>query len=245
MKKLLTILAAMTLCASLAAQTPDNEAIRLAVANPSSQYFYPELIKRYMAGDLTLTAADYHHLYYGYAFQDSYQPLEPISAEAGILMLLEGHPEPDGEVAERILELGREVMQRDPFSPRNINFMAYAYAILGDTLNAQNCMARLDGVLRTIEASGDGLKEKTAWHVISFDHVVDMLDARGLEVRKRMVISIDVEYVELRNPTDKRGYYFDSGRVYWNVPEHLKNRERPKGLKFENFGPKFRGLNTK
>lgn len=212
------------------AQPPDYDAILARTADPASEYYYPALLGRYVAGDEGLTPQDYRHLYYGFVFRDEYRPLDPIAEETEILNIFDGagmDMTPDD--ARKILALAQKVMERDPFSPANINFMTYAYAVLGDHEAERISASRLAGVLGAIAASGDGLKEDTAWHVISFSHVNDFLGSKGLDARNRRVVSRTAEYVTLREADGKnKGYYFNFGRTFVKPP--TTSPERPKGM---------------
>ncbi|MCL2560950.1 MAG: DUF4919 domain-containing protein [Rikenellaceae bacterium] len=212
-------------------QPVDDAAIRAAVFDPASPFYYPPLMARYIRGDAALTLDDYRHLYYGFAMTDDYRPLDPIAGETELLTILERvGTGPTPEDAEKLLRHAREVMQRDPFSPSVINFMTFAYGILGDVEEEHASAARLAGVLGAIGSSGDGLREQSAWHVTFFTHVNDFLAARGLLARDRRVVSRAVEYVTLAEPDGRnRGYYFDFSRIYVRPPTEIP--ERPRGLR--------------
>ena len=199
---------------------PDNDKIAKVISDATSPYYYPALMLRYQAGDTTLTAQDYHYLYYGYAFQDKYQPLEPIIWTDKIYLVFERGDTLDSEGAVEILSLAKRVMEQDPFSPSNINYMTYAYAILGDTLNERINAERFSKIVATIEASGSGLTEKSPWHVLWFSHAADIMTIRGYEAVRRNIISRSVEYVRVApNDDDVKGFYVDYSRLYWKRPE--------------------------
>lgn len=182
---------------------------------------------RYDAGDTTLTAEDYYYLYYGYAFRDEYSPLRVIPAEEKLLAVFGGGDEPDYEGMLRIIEYGTEIMKADPFSPRNLNYLTYAYGAIGDTLNERIYNDRFEKVLGVIESSGNGLKEETPKHVLRFEHAADVINSRGLTMRKRMIVFRTVEYIDLQEKDGRtKGYYFDFGRVYWNKPEQTPEKQR-------------------
>ena len=204
---------------------PDNDAIFRASIDQGSPYYYPPLMLRYMHGDTTLTLEDYHYLYYGYAYQPEYKPLEPITAADRLLDVLARHPEPDSAAAAEIIVQAREVMKSDPFSPANLNFMTYAYGLLGDKEQERLSADRFRKVTATILASGDGLSEKTPWHVLSFSHITDIIDQMQLRTKKPMIVSRSVEFVPLLVRNGKvKGYYFDYSRVYWKKPENLPTK---------------------
>lgn len=238
MMRLITILLLMVSSVTMGQKVPDNDEILGATINNASPYFYPALMTRYMAGDTTLTATDYYYLYYGYAFSDNYKPLESIPAADKVLMIFEKDNQPGLDDSRRIIQYALEVMKADPFSPKNINFLIYAYGVLGDAVNERVNADRLKKILTTIENSGTGLKEDSPHHVLWFSHTNDYLASRGLRPMKRVVVSRTTEYVPLMERKDGvKGYYFDFSRVYWRKPESLPEK-RVQGLEVNGIKPK-------
>lgn len=227
MKKLL--LALFLLPAVAFAQAPDDETIITAITDGTSPYYYPQLFSRYIDGDTTLTQTDYHYLYYGFPHQEAYKPLEPAPSEtAHILMIFEHSPVPNRQESEEIIRLATDAMREIPFDPSNLNFLTYAYGVLGDTLNERINHDRFTKIIKTIKSSGTGLKEESPWHVIYFSHVNDVLGTMGVSIRKRMIVTRTSEFVALTKRQDNgvRGYYFDFSRIYWTRPETRENRVR-------------------
>lgn len=205
---------------------PDNDNIFAKTIGADSPFNYAALTLRYNAGDTTLTLEEYHYLYYGYAFTEAYKPLSPIPAEDKILMVFERSPEPGYEDMLDIIKYATEVMKADPFSPKNLNFLTYAYGSIGDTVNERINYDRMTKVVGVIEASGDGLKEETPMHVLRFSHAADVLIARDLTIVNRMVVSRTTEYIGLQEKDGKnKGYYFDFSRVYWNKPDETPKQK--------------------
>ena len=184
-----------------------------------------------MVGDTTLTLDDYHYLYYGYAYDDAYNPLESISVESKVLSVLESDIEGDTVKAKELLKYCHELMKADPFSPKNINFMIYAYTVLGDKVNAEISADRLEKIIQTIKASGTGLREKTPWHVLWFSHAADVIASMDVLMGKRQIVTRTVEYISLLEKTDGiKGYYFDYGRMYWKKPNNTEHQRRGTSL---------------
>ena len=126
MKNLLLTL--LLLPALAAAKVPVEEDIVAKTSDPDSPFYYTSLMMRYNAGDETLTDEDYHYLYYGYAHQESYKPMEANPDLDKLLMLASGL-DPDNPLAETLdamLYVGEDALARDPFSPKILNLMAYA-----------------------------------------------------------------------------------------------------------------------
>ena len=162
---LLLLLSALPVLA--AAKVPVEEDILEKTMDASSPYYYTALMMRYDQGDETLTDEDYHYLYYGYAYQDSYKPLEANPELDKLLLLAAGldPDEPDRQTLERIVSTGREALRYDPFSPKILNLMAFAYGALGDRERQEAYFNRMNGVVRAILASGDALTQKTPRHI--------------------------------------------------------------------------------
>lgn len=242
MKRILLLL--WLLPALAAAQAPVEEDILAKTLDSSSPYYYTGLMMRYNAGDPTLTDEEYRYLYYGYAYQEAYKPLA-ANPELDKLLLLASGLDPDApqrETLEAIVSTGREVLERDPFSPKVLNLMAYAYEALGDREQAEAYSRRMNGVLRTILASGDGLTQKTPRHVLMFDHALDAMDVEGLAYGKARIVSRTVEFIPLVRPytvegRKRKGFYFDFGRVYRNKPEGYTYK-RDRTWQFNNLKPR-------
>lgn len=246
MKRLLLLLLipALVLPAFASAKEPDEDDIIDRTMDSSSPYYYTGLMMRYRAGDTTLTDTDYYYLYYGFAYQEEYKPLQ-TNPDLETLLLLASGLDPDKpavETLEQIITTGEASLRRDPFSPKVLNLMAFAYGALGNRTQEKAYFSRMNGVLRTIIASGDALTQKTPRHVLMFDHALDVLTAEGLAYGKSRIISRSVEFVPLTEPytvdgKKRRGFYFDFSRVYWNKPEGYTYK-RDRTWQFNNLKPR-------
>ncbi len=241
MKRLLILLIALPILAS--AKVPDDEIILDRTMNSDSPFYYTGLMIRYNAGDATLTDEDYYYLYYGYVNQESYKPLATNPDLDKLLMLASGmNPEaPSQTTLETMISVGTDALKHDPFSPKILNLMAYAYGALGDAEQEKAYSRRMQGVIRTILASGDGLSQKSPRHVLMFDHALDVLAAEDLAYGKARIISRAVEFVPLSVPyvvdgKKRKGFYFDFSRVYRNKPEGYTYK-RDRTWQFNNLKP--------
>ena len=59
-------------------EIPDMEKIENAVRDSRSPYYYPDLMKKYLGNDTTMTLQDFRHLYLGYASQEDYNPYRTV-----------------------------------------------------------------------------------------------------------------------------------------------------------------------
>jgi len=243
MKKRLLVLFFMLPMLAVA-KAPDEEDILKRTLDTASPYYYTSLLLRYNAGDATLTDEDYHYLYYGYAYQEAYKPLEVNPYMDRVLMLAAAiDPDaPDRETLEELLLVGRDALAKDPFSPKLLNLMAFAYGASGDKEQEKAYSDRMNGVIRAILASGSGLSQTSPRHILMFDHALDVLAAEGLAYGKSRVVSRTVEFVPLAVPyvvdgKKRKGFYFDFSRIYWNKPEGYTYK-RDRTWQFNNLKPR-------
>ncbi len=214
-----------------AQKVPDEEDILGMTLSTDSPYYYPAMMVRYLAGDLTLTPEHYYYLYYGYAYDEAYNGHAPLPGENTILEIFAHTDRPSREEAEKIIEAGKENMLVDPFNPGNINMMTFAYNVLNDTVNEIISADRFRKVIGAIESSGTGLRENSPWHVLRFTHANDLIAAKGFRIANRQVRSSTVEYVQLdRNSSGVKGYFFDFGRVYWKPYDGERVKRKSKWM---------------
>ena len=133
MKRLLILWLLLPLLS--AAKVPVESDIKARIEDPASEQYYPNLRLRYEQADSTLTADDYHSLYYGYAYQPQYRPLETNPALDRFyetLARLNVDAPADTDLLA-VIEAGTEALEADPFSPQVLNFLSFAHAQRGDT----------------------------------------------------------------------------------------------------------------
>lgn len=205
--------------------TPDEDDILNQTLSTTSPYYYTNLMLAYRNGTEPLDHNGYYYLYYGYAYQEGYRPFVKNDALDLMLEIMSGiDPEkPTVGQLEALIERGIESMELDPFNPKVLNMLAYAYGALGDTNREQLYFNHLNGILRAIESSGTGREEKSPWHILMFSHAYDVVAAKGYAYNEGRIISRTVEFVPLlRRAADRtKGFYFDYSRVYRNKPDDV------------------------
>lgn len=89
---------------------------------------------RYQSGDDSMTEEDYHYLYYGYAYQDAYKPLNANSDMDKAILIAQtvDFENPTHESLEKLIAAVNDALVQDPFSPKLLNLLAFAYGALGD-----------------------------------------------------------------------------------------------------------------
>ena len=239
MKRILIVIIVLFAALSSWAKTPNNDLIFANINNIDSPFYYPNLMLRYKEGK-PMSEEEYHHLYYGYAFQPSYKPLEVNVAMTRVqeIMARISIDQPSVHDIDELIAAGIAAMEADPFSPTLLNILVYAYGASGDKVRELAYSDHLNGILRCIEQSGDGLKEKSPMHVIMFSHGLDYIASKNIGYRKGQIISRTVEFVPFDYPREKvKGYYFDYSRVYWNKPDNYTFK-RERTWQFNNLKPR-------
>ena len=237
---ILTIVTSVLSISAMEARTPDNDDIYAKIADSASPYYYPNLKMRYDQWIEPMASDEMHYLYYGYAYQPEYKPLDDNPYQTRVLEIMArvAIEEPAVSDLDELVLTAMSAYERDPFSPQILNVLAYAYGALGDKTREKAFYERLNGVLEVIAASGDGLKEKSPMHITMFSHALDYIASKGWTYGKSRVISRTVEYVPFEVARNKiKGYYFDFSRVYWNKPENYTFK-RERTWQFNNLGPR-------
>ena len=125
-------------------EIPDMEKIENAVRDSRSPYYYPDLMKKYLGNDTTMTLQDFRHLYLGYA--------QTVHTESE---------------CDSLIQYARIALSDIPFDLRQINFLIYGLRQKGETEEANLWEYRLKGIIQAILSTGDGKAPETAWFVIS------------------------------------------------------------------------------
>ena len=165
MKNLLLLL--LLLPALAAAKVPDEEDIQNKTMDAESPFYYPSLMMRYNAGDETLTDEDYHYLYYGYAYQESYKPLDS-NPDLDKLLLMASGLDPDKpavETLEAMLYTGEDALARDPFSPKMFDHALDVMATEGLSYDKSRIISRtVEFIPLTVPYTVEGKKRKGLYY---------------------------------------------------------------------------------
>ena len=249
MKKLILLfLSSLLITTSLTAQEvkaelriPEEEDILRQTLSTSSPYYYTNLMMKYRLGTEDMSDLEYYYLYYGYVYQENYRPFATNKAldEMFNIMSSLNPSNPTVGQLEALIEQGIASMELDPFNPKVLNIMAYAYGALGDSQREVQYYNHLNGILRAIDSSGTGLKEESPWHILMFSHAYDVVASKGYAYNESKIISRSVEYIPLMKKShDKiKGYYFDYSRIYKNKPEDYTFK-RDNTWQFNNLKPR-------
>lgn len=196
---------------------PDLEAIRSAVVDEESKFYYPKLLKEFMANDTTMAPEDFQYFYYGTLFQEDYDPYRPAPSpqtQASLAPLLN---KTKWSRAERkmILDYAMEALADNPVNLRQLTNRIFVYEQNGKTDLAKIWQYKLNHLLLVIAASGSGTDPDNAWVVVYPQDEYDFLNLSGITVKEAKFEAPYYDYVVVnpRTSSSPTGYYFNIGEL--------------------------------
>lgn len=199
---------------------PDFEKIEQDVNNPSSHYHYPKLLSRFCKGDTTMTPTELERLYYGFTFQEDYDPYRDVKynrEKATDLYTKENHTP---EELDKIISNAIRVLSDYPFELRQMKLLSYAYSKKGDEEKSYLWEYKLRQILSVIISSGDGVSPESAWYVISSIHPYDVIYCFGFTPMDYVFVEPMYDFIEIEN-APVEGYYFNVSRI---IKEHYRKQ---------------------
>lgn len=200
---------------------PDYDDIRQEITNKSSPYYYPLLLKRYKSLDTTLTSQEYTHLYYGYVFQKSYKPYNVPKENQLISNLLEKEPLTKKDL-DKIIRLTSKSLKRFPFNLDQLINRSFAYHLKGQEDVSIKLRKQFSDLLEAIRMTGNGLKQETAYHVITVGNEYEFIRAYGLVPHSQIFANM-CDYIKLASNTyEIEGLYFNVEQPYRSMVKTAK-----------------------
>jgi hypothetical protein len=205
---------------------PDYAEIEKLTKDKSSIFHYDKLFSRYKENDTTLTLRDYRMLYYGYFFQPGYTPFYHTAESDSIKMLLGTKDELQEGDWREIIRLGAANVQKNPFDLKGLNIVWIAHKRNGDSAVARVYFDKLKKLVQTILATGDGLSEQTAFHVVNVSHEYDILNILGYEFGGNQQLTDNkCDFLSLKTNDDNiEGLYFDVKQIFRGYEQSLSSK---------------------
>lgn len=191
---------------------PDYKQIELNTKEPSSLYYYPNLMKRYLDGDTKITPEEGRHIYFGYVFQQAYVPTDTSSYNNLLAKTLAKGAFTPADY-NNILQYSSALLLEDPFNLRALNAMLFVYAQKDDTEEYKKVAQKRKIVQDAIVSTGDGMSDSTPFYVIKVAHEYDILPFLGFTFggEDKIFRNKKVNYLTLG--TNR----FEVDRVYFNI----------------------------
>jgi len=201
--------------ATAVTNTPDYEQIKKLVNSKSSNFYYPDLLRRFEAADTTLTVEQMYYFYYGTATRPDYSPYKPSNYDALHKALEKDNPEEkDWQEAARVID---EQLKTDP---TNIRFHFYKQIVYNNlygpesekTFDAHNQVVML---ISAVTSTGDGRSKETALHVICVTDEYGIMDVFGLSPKQQSLVHDDYGQSYDVMDLEKNEYGLES--MYFNI----------------------------
>ncbi len=193
-------------------EAPNYKNIRSSILNAKGPNYYPNLMRRYMANDTTLTLEQVRNLYYGFALQEDFVPYQTEKKELydvrRNLVKDKGNP----RYCPEAIRISQLVLDDNPFDLLAISTMSFAFLQLQDSLSYRLWNDKQNALLDAIVSSGDGETKESAIHVINIEHEYEVLNRLGLQLDADSLCNEQVEYLRVKdNAEDISGLYFNFG----------------------------------
>jgi Domain of unknown function (DUF4919) len=184
--------------------------IESIVSNPDTNLYYPSLMKRLKEKDTTLTKNEFHHLYYGYVFQDEYNKLSIPKRENEYIELMK-KPVLLPEDTLKVINICEDMVSEFPFfSLRYYSMLSYFYGLTGNK-DLENYYGLLVWKFyEAIMSSGSGNTDEDPTYVIYIRNEYDILALDGLQMTSQALTTKGQDCLSLApNKYDIDRLYFD------------------------------------
>lgn len=194
---------------------PDLEEIRVATLDPQNKYYYPNLMKKYLRNDTTMTTDEYRHFYLGYMFQEDYDPyrVSPYSGVTDSLRMKTTHSKEEIDTIRKYAELS---LKDNPFDLRQMSFLVHVLKEKRKDMSAKIWEYRLEHLLGAIKSTGTGEDPENAWFVVYPMHEYDIVDLLGYEATDAEFIDPGLDYLTVvpaegakKRANPAKGFYFN------------------------------------
>lgn len=195
---------------------PNYEQVEKVTHDKNSDSYYPKLLARYKANDTTLTLREYHLLYYGHFFQEGMS--NPFGGADGgtyrdSVKAMYAKDTFTRDDHRKLLGYYMHMNDDSPFDLKTLNSLYSLCAKLEDSRMVYYDK-KLEGLVRTIAATGDGMTENSGFHIGSISDEYAFLSFLGLKFGTGQSLIGHCDYLRVaENKHDVKGIYFDITQI--------------------------------
>ena len=221
MKRMFIIFMQVLLCTAIGmAQSSNNKVTKVdfnhvkeVIENPKSIYYYPKLLQSFQSNDTVMTVEAYRNLYYGYTFQEDYNPFRESVYSNVVEQLYYKQPHTRAE-CDSIDKYAALALNDNIF---DLNQMQYYIFVLKEKKKHARVAIRqfrLNRIIAAIMSSGKGTKEEP-WVVIAPEHEYNIVNFLGFVATDHRDEGNGIEYITVEPKEGKsvQGFYFDVRRM--------------------------------
>lgn len=196
-----------------AVQKVDFDHVRQVTFNNKSIYYFPTLLRSFQSSDTTMSIEAYRNFYYGYTFQEDYNPFRE-SVYCNVVEQLyykQPHTRAECDSIEKYAELS---LDDNLFDLNQMKYYIYVLKEKKKYARAAVRQFRLDRLIAAIMSSGKGTKEEP-WVVIAPEHEYNIVNFLGYVAVDHRELGNGLEYIAVapREGRTTEGFYFDVSRM--------------------------------
>ena len=191
----------------------DFNHVKEVISNPNNAYYYPKLMKAYTSSDTTLSIEGWRNFYYGYTFQEDYNPFRESVYSNVVEQLYYKQPHSRAE-CDSIEKYAEKSLNDNMFDLNQMNFFIYVLKEKKKHARAAVWQYRLDRLIAAIMSSGRGTKEEP-WVVIAPEHEYNIINFLGFVATEHETMDGGIDYIKVQPVAGKsaEGFYFDISRM--------------------------------
>ena len=173
----------------------DFDHVKEVISNPNNAYYYPKLMKAYTSSDTTLSIEGWRNFYYGYTFQEDYNPFRESVYSNVVEQLYYKQPHSRAE-CDSIEKYAEKSLNDNMFDLNQMNFFIYVLKEKKKHARAAVWQYRLDRLIAAIMSSGRGTKEEP-WIVIAPEHEYNIINFLGFVATEHETLDGGIDYVKV------------------------------------------------
>ncbi|MGN1264971.1 MAG: DUF4919 domain-containing protein [Muribaculaceae bacterium] len=210
---IITLMALPSLAQKLEVKPVDFDAIKAATQDSKSKFFFPKLMKAFESNDTTMTFEEYRYLYYGYVFQEDYNPFRE-SQYADMIESLYYNKEFTRSECDTIEKYAELSLDDNIFDLQQMEYFIFALKEKKKFARAAIRQYRLNHIIATILSSGNGTAENP-WVVTSVSHEYYILNKLGYVATEHRTLPGCIDFIAVNPKNDKspEGFYFDASKI--------------------------------
>lgn len=199
---------------------PDLDSIKIASCDPASKYYYPTLLKKFMANDTTMTDTDFQYFYYGTMFQEDYDPYRPTFRQKQYETVRPLYIKPNQSRAEKqmILDYALAALDDNPVNIQQLVHRIDTYQKIAKYDLAKIWQYKLNHLLLVIASSGTGLSPEDARIVVYPEHEYDFLNLAGMTATDQKFVEPWFDCITATPRTNSEA----TNDYYFNIVEMLR-----------------------
>ena len=214
---LLTIVAGVALHAQnkkFEVRKVDFDKVKEITLNPKADFYYPKLQKWFSGSDTTMSLEAFRDLYYGYVFQEDYNPFRQsqFSTVVEQLYYKQPHSRQECDSIEKYADLS---LKDNMFDLDQMQYYIYVLKEKKKYTRAAVEQFKLDNIIAAIMSSGKGTKDEP-WVVISPLHEYNIVNFLGYIAVNHTEMGHGIDYIAVKKKGKSRteGFYFDVSRMW-------------------------------